>query len=50
VAPPDEQQRILDSIEKAKKARSDGNLDELKSRLSDMEKAAGIIGTAMLRP
>jgi len=47
---PDEQQRILDSIEKAKKARSDGNLEELKSRLSDMEKAAGIIGTAMLRP
>ena len=47
---PDEQQRILDSIETAKKARSDGNLEELKSRLSDMEKAAGIIGTAMLRP
>jgi molecular chaperone DnaK len=47
---PDEQQRILDSIERAKKARSDGNLDELKGRLSEMEKAAGIIGTAMLRP
>jgi molecular chaperone DnaK len=47
---PDEQQRILDSIEKAKKSRSDGNLDELKGRLSDMEKAAGIIGQAMLRP
>ena len=47
---PDEQQRILDSIERAKKARSDGNLEELKARLSDMEKAAGIIGTAMLRP
>jgi molecular chaperone DnaK len=47
---PDEQQRILDSIEKAKKARSDANLDELRARLSEMEKAAGIIGTAMLRP
>jgi len=47
---PDEQQRILDSIEKAKKSRSDANLDELRARLSEMEKAAGIIGTAMLRP
>jgi molecular chaperone DnaK len=47
---PDEQQRILDSIERAKKARSEANVDELKARLSDMEKAAGIIGTAMLRP
>jgi len=47
---PDEQQRILDSIERAKKARGDGNLDELKGRLSEMEKAAGIIGQAMLRP
>jgi molecular chaperone DnaK (HSP70) len=47
---PDEQQRILDSIERAKKARSDGNLDQLRERLSEMEKAAGIIGTAMLRP
>ncbi len=46
----DEQQRILDAIEKAKKARADGGLDELKGRLSDMEKAAGIIGQAMLRP
>jgi molecular chaperone DnaK len=47
---PDEQQRILDSIERAKKARGDSNLDELRSRLSEMEKAAGIIGQAMLRP
>jgi molecular chaperone DnaK len=46
----DEQQRILDAIERAKKARADGGLDELKGRLSDMEKAAGIIGQAMLRP
>ena len=47
---PDEQQRILDAIERAKKARSEGNLEALKAALSDMEKAAGIIGTAMLRP
>ena len=46
----DEQQRILDSIEKAKKARADGGLDELRGRLADMERAAGIIGQAMLRP
>ncbi len=41
---------LADSIERAKKARGDGNLDELKARLSEMEKAAGIIGQAMLRP
>jgi molecular chaperone DnaK len=46
----DEQQRILDAIEHAKKARAESGLDELKGRLSDMEKAAGIIGQAMLRP
>jgi molecular chaperone DnaK len=46
----DEQQRILDAIERAKKARTESSLDELKGRLSDMEKAAGIIGQAMLRP
>ena len=46
----DEQQRILDAIEQAKKARAESGLDELKGRLSDMEKAAGIIGQAMLRP
>ena len=47
---PDEQQRILDAIERAKKARAESGLDELRGRLSDMEKAAGIIGQAMLRP
>ena len=41
---------VDETIEKAKKARSDANLDELRARLSEMEKAAGIIGTAMLRP
>jgi molecular chaperone DnaK (HSP70) len=46
----EEQQKILESIERAKKAKTEGNLDELKVRLSEMEKAAGIIGTAMLRP
>jgi molecular chaperone DnaK len=47
---PDEQARILEAIEKAKKAKGDGGADELKERLSDMEKAAAVIGQAMLRP
>jgi molecular chaperone DnaK len=46
----EEQQRILESIEKAKKAKSDGDVDELKTRLAEMEKAATVIGQAMLRP
>jgi molecular chaperone DnaK len=47
----DEQSRILDAIEKAKKARTqEAPLDELKGRLSEMEKAASLIGQAMLRP
>jgi molecular chaperone DnaK len=46
----DEQQGILEAIEKAKKAKGDGNLDDLKGRLQDMEKAATVIGQAMLRP
>ena len=45
----DEQERILAAMERAKKAR-DGDLDELKARLADMEKAASLIGQAMLRP
>ena len=46
----DEQQRILDAIEKAKRARVDGDISELKGRLADMERAASLIGQAMLRP
>jgi molecular chaperone DnaK (HSP70) len=46
----DEQNRILQAIEKAKKARADAGLDDLRGRLADMEKAAAIIGQAMLRP
>jgi len=46
----DEQGRILQAIEKAKKARADAGLDDLRGRLADMEKAAAIIGQAMLRP
>jgi molecular chaperone DnaK len=48
----EEQHRILDAIEAAKrvKTRPDASLDELKKALTDMEKAAGIIGQAMLRP
>jgi molecular chaperone DnaK len=46
----DEQSRILQAIEKAKKARPEAGLDDLRGRLADMEKAAAIIGQAMLRP
>ena len=46
----EEQDRILSAMERAKKAREDANLDELKSRLAEMEKAASLIGQAMLRP
>jgi molecular chaperone DnaK len=46
----DEQQRILEAIEKAKKAKGEGDINELKERLVDMEKAATVIGQAMLRP
>jgi molecular chaperone DnaK len=46
----EEQQRILEAIEKAKKAKGDGDIAELKERLADMEKAATVIGQAMLRP
>jgi molecular chaperone DnaK len=46
----DEQQGILEAIERAKKAKGDGNLNDLKGRLQDMERAATVIGQAMLRP
>jgi molecular chaperone DnaK len=46
----DEQGRILEAIEKAKKARADAALGDLRGRLADMERAAAIIGQAMLRP
>jgi molecular chaperone DnaK len=46
----DEQKRILDAMEKAKAARSGGDVAVLKERLADMEKAASLIGQAMLRP
>ncbi len=47
---PDEQERVLAAMERAKKAQSDGDLEERKARLVEMEKAATIIGQAMLRP
>jgi molecular chaperone DnaK len=46
----DEQSRILAAMERAKKARAEADLDELKTRLAEMEKAASLIGQAMLRP
>jgi molecular chaperone DnaK len=47
---PDEQGRILAAMERAKKARTEADIDELRSRLAEMEKAASLIGQAMLRP
>src|SRR5882672_7194102 len=43
---PDEQERILAAMERAKKARNDGDFEGLKARLVEMEKAATIIGQA----
>jgi len=46
----DERERILGAIERAKKTLNGGSLEELKTALGDMEKAATLIGQAMLRP
>jgi len=46
---PDEQERILAALERAKKSLSDGSLEIMKTSLLEMEKAATIIGQAMLR-
>jgi molecular chaperone DnaK len=46
----EEQDRILSAMERAKEARDAADLDELKARLVEMEKAASLIGQAMLRP
>jgi molecular chaperone DnaK len=47
----EEEQRIMSAMEQAKKARSaEAGVDELKARLADMERAASLIGQAMLRP
>jgi molecular chaperone DnaK len=45
----EEQERILAAMERAKRGR-DAGLDELRTHLADMEKAASLIGQAMLRP
>jgi hypothetical protein len=47
-----EHQRILEAVEGAKKikARPDATLDDLRNALREMEKAAAIIGQAVLRP
>jgi molecular chaperone DnaK len=47
---PEEHERILNAMERAKKVPEDADIAELKSRLDDMEKAASLIGQAMLRP
>jgi molecular chaperone DnaK len=46
---PDEQERILAALERAKKSTSDASLETMKASLLEMEKAATIIGQAMLR-
>jgi len=46
----DEQERIIAAMERAKKATPETELPELKDRLTELEKAASLIGQAMLRP
>jgi molecular chaperone DnaK len=48
----EEQHRILGAIEEAKrvKTRPESAFDEIRRALADMEKAAQVIGQAMLRP
>jgi molecular chaperone DnaK len=46
----DEQQRILAVIERAKKVQAQSSVEDLRERLAEMEKAASLIGQAMLRP
>jgi hypothetical protein len=47
----EEQQRILSTVELAKKSHAaNATIEELKERLDEMEKAASLIGQAMLRP
>src|SRR5262249_12134284 len=45
----DELRRIVEAVERAKKAKARNDLNELKASLRDMEKAATLIGQAMLR-
>jgi molecular chaperone DnaK len=45
-----EQERIISAMERAKKARAEADIEELKARLAEMERAASLIGQAMLRP
>jgi molecular chaperone DnaK len=46
----DEHERILTAMERAKKLPENAKVKDLKERLGDMEKAASLIGQAMLRP
>jgi len=46
----DEQERILAVIERAKKVQTQSSLEQLREQLAEMEKAASLIGQAMLRP
>jgi molecular chaperone DnaK len=46
----EEHERILTAMERAKKVPEDADLEQLRARLAEMEKAASLIGQAMLRP
>jgi len=47
---PEEHDRILSAMQRAKKAKSSSQVAELRERLAEMERAASLIGQAMLRP
>jgi molecular chaperone DnaK len=46
----EERERILGAMERAKKSTAQADLEDLRGRLAEMEKAASLIGQAMLRP
>jgi molecular chaperone DnaK len=46
----EEHERILTAMERAKKLPPTAGIDDLRARLAEMEKAATLIGQAMLRP
>jgi len=47
---PNERERILAAVERGRRVRAGGDLEELKASLKELEGAATIIGQALLRP
>ena len=41
---------ILDALARAKQARVQARIEALRTSLSELEKVAGLVGQAMLRP